>query len=207
VVSYLVVVGVAHVTTLALVAAGRVVGSAPSGGELATVANLRRVDDKVWAGGQPDEEDDYRRLAAAGVRLVVDLRTGAADDEREDDPVLLRRLGMRYVHLPVPDGHAPDPAKVRRFVAFVRGTDGLVYLHCGGGVGRSTAMQAAYLAATGEDPRWWDLVAIGPITLEQGWFAATVDIDRPAPRNVVVRRISEALDAPRRAISRVRGLL
>jgi hypothetical protein len=45
------------------------------------------------------------------------------------------------------------------------------------------------------------MVAIGPHTLAQLWFVATGD------SNVVVRRASEVVDAPRRAWSRIRGLL
>ena len=52
--------------------------------------------------------------SARGVRLVVDLRTGSRDGHRKDDPALLGRLGVGYLALPVPDGHVPSEARVRR---------------------------------------------------------------------------------------------
>ena len=163
------------------------------------VPNFRMVDGRVWAGGQPDAES-YRGLAEGGVRLVVDLRTGAADDPRKDDPGFLESLGIAYVSLPVADGHVPSTDQVGRFATLVQGAPGRVYVHCGGGVGRTSALTAAYAQRSGADAPFADLVAIGPHTLEQLWFVATGD------RNVVVRRVSELADAPRRAWSRLRGL-
>src|SRR5690606_14930387 len=150
--------------------------------------------------------EQYRELAAAGVRLVIDLRTGRGDDRREDDPELLASLGVRYLSLPVPDGHVPSPETIDRIVREVQATDGITFLHCGGGVGRSASAQAAYLAATGRDPSWPELVAIGPITLQQLWFLGAVDSHDPHVPNIVVRRVSELLDAPRRAWSILRAL-
>ncbi|MGH9177973.1 MAG: fused DSP-PTPase phosphatase/NAD kinase-like protein [Acidimicrobiales bacterium] len=174
--------------------------------ELGSVHNLRRVSARVWAGAQPDETE-YRELAAHGVRVVIDLRTGARDDPHEDDDIPLRELGIERLSLPVPDGHVPSESTVRRLVRVIDEADGLVFVHCGGGVGRSAAAQAAYLAALGRDPSDVELLALGPMTLEQLWFVVAV---RPGDRhrtNPVVRRISEGLDAPRRVVSRVGAVL
>lgn len=186
----------------ALVWAGVLV--ARVGGNDATIAmddvpNFRVVDERLWAGGQPHAEA-YRVLAEGGVRLVVDLRTGAADDPKTDDPGLLASLGIAYVSLPVADGHVPSMRQVERFASLVQGAPGRVYVHCGGGVGRTSALTAAYAMRSGAGAPFADMVAIGPHTLEQLWFVATGD------RNVVVRRASEIVDAPRRAWSRVRAL-
>lgn len=163
------------------------------------VPDFRVVDERLWAGGQPDA-GAYRVLAERGVRLVVDLRTGAADDPNTDDPALLESLGIAYVSLPVADGHVPSTAQVGRFAALVQGAPGRVFVHCGGGVGRTSALTAAYAERSGARAPFDDMVAIGPHTLEQLWFVATGD------RNVVVRRASELVDAPRRAWGRIRGL-
>lgn len=191
------------VVTQALVWTGVLVARAAGDNPTSTMVpapNFRVVDERLWAGGQPDAEA-YRVMAARGVRLVVDLRTGEADDPNTDDPGLLASLGIAYVSLPVADGHVPSTAQVRRFTALVQGAAGRVFVHCGGGVGRTSALTAAYEGRSGGRAPFADTVAIGPHTLEQLWFVATGD------SNVVVRRASELLDAPRRALSRFRGLL
>ena len=195
---YSLVVVIAHALMLVGVVAARLVGERPTG-DLAGVHNFRIVDPKMWAGGQPDDEA-YRELAARGVQLVVDLRTGSQDDPRDDDPVLLGRLGVGYLALPVRDGHVPSEAQVRRFLAAVRETEGVVLVHCGGGVGRTSALTAAYLRATGAQPELLSTTAVGPHTVEQLWFVATGDT------NPLVRRASELIDAPRRVWSQLRAL-
>ena len=198
IVVYSLVVLMAHALIVAGVLVARLVGERPTT-DLAGVQNFRAVDRETWAGGQPDA-DAYAALAARGVRLVVDLRTGSRDDPQEDDPALLGRLGVGYLALPVPDGHVPSAAQIRRFVAAVRETEGVVFVHCGGGVGRTSALVAAYLRATGARPGLLETAAVGPHTVEQMWFVATGDT------NPLVRRTSELLDAPRRAWSRLRAL-
>jgi len=169
------------------------------------VPNLRLVSDGVWAGGQPHAEG-YRALAEMGVAVVVDLRTGANDDPREDDPLLLQALGMRYVNLPVKDGHAPGRDVVDAVRALVGRPEGDVFVHCGAGVGRTSALQASLSAALGLPVAVRELLAVGPMSLEQLWVAMFASDDRPVPTHPAVRRLSEALDAPRRALSRVRAL-
>jgi protein tyrosine phosphatase (PTP) superfamily phosphohydrolase (DUF442 family) len=199
IVVYSLVVVITHALVLIGVVAARLVGERPTT-DMAGVHNFRTVDSETWAGGQP-EADAYRELAARGVRLVVDLRTGSRDDPRKDDPGLLERLGVGYLALPVPDGHVPSEAQVGRFLAAVRETGGVVFVHCGGGVGRTSALTAAYLRATGAGPGLVDTTAVGPHTIEQLWFVATGDT------NPLVRRTSELLDAPRRGWSRLRALV
>ena len=198
VIVYALVVVITHALVLVGIVGVRLVSARPTT-HMAGVHNLRTVDSEVWAGGQPDD-DAYRELAARGVRLVMDLRTGARDDPREDDPALLAGLGAGYLALPIPDGHVPSEAQVRRFVAAVRETEGVVFVHCGGGVGRTSALIAAYRRATGARPGLLTTTAVGFHTVEQLWFVATGDT------NPVVRRVSEFLDAPRRAWSRIRAL-
>ena len=205
-----VAVYLAAVVTAQLVIAGAVVVTRmtvgdPRSDEIEGIANFRMVDAKVWFGAQPDPEE-YAALARRGVRTVIDLRTGADDDERLDDEEALRALGISHRWIPVPDGHAPSRQDIRRLLAIVASAQGAVFVHCGGGVGRTTAMQSAYVAASGREPSLAEHVAVGPLTVEQAWVVATARAGSPGTRNVVVRRVSEALDAPRRAISRLRAL-
>lgn len=168
--------------------------------ELPGVPSLRRVDDR---GGQPSA-GDYRGLSAMGVRTVVDLRTGDPGDPHKDDPSFLERLGIGYVALPVRDGHAPDATIVDRFVRLVDRSPGLVFVHCGAGVGRSTSLQAAYLASTGRRLTVLEQLAVGTPSVEQAWYVLRTRPGRPAPRNHVVELLSRLVfDGPRTAFHRL----
>lgn len=203
---YLVLALTVGVAMIGVVLLMRTLNGDPRTDLVAGVENLRFVDDKVWAGGQPDGAG-YRRLAELGVTTVVDLRTGADDDRTDDDEHLLRHLGITYHRVPIPDGHAPNIAQLRRFRTIARASEGIVFVHCGSGVGRTLALEAGYTALEGSDPSAARLLGVGPVTVAQAWFIVDADPDSVQSVNPVVRRISEALDAPRRAFSRVRAML
>ena len=171
-------------------------GSVDAPTEIDGLHNLRVVDDRVWRGRAPDEAG-YKGLADAGVTTVVDLR--AETDLDIPDP-LLADIGIERHALPIRDGQTPRPDEVARFREIVDQSDGLVYVHCGAGVGRTGAMAAAYLVSTGQIGRADALgrnLAIGPPSLEQIWYVAGLDDDSgqpPAP----IKWASRFFDAPRR---------
>jgi uncharacterized protein (TIGR01244 family) len=161
------------------------------------ITHLRLVDDRLLVGGETTP-DQYRGLTEHGVTLVIDTRTGGAADESTDDPQLLDDLGLDYTSLPIPDGRAPTPAQIRRFLEAVADADGRVFAHCGGGVGRSTSLAAAYEAARGQDPSVLEQLATGPPTIEQIWFVATLSPGHPEHHiNPAVAVISRVIDSPR----------
>lgn len=173
--------------------------------ELPGVSNFRVVDAQVVRGDAPSAAG-YRALAARGVTTVVDLR---AEDDLAVPRDLLDRLDVRRVHLPIRDGQTPTPADVRAFLAAVERADGLVYLHCGAGVGRTGAMAAAYLVETGQASGLEALqrnLAVGPPSLEQVVYAAGLDDgERASQPSPVIEMVSRFLDAPRRIWSRLQG--
>jgi hypothetical protein len=174
-------------------ATGRV--DAPA--EITGLHNLRVVDEQVWRGRAPDEAG-YRGLADAGVTTVVDLR--AETDLDIPDP-LLAEIGIERHALPIRDGQTPTPGEVARFREIVEASDGLVYVHCGAGVGRTGAMAAAYLVQTGQTDRADALgrnLAIGPPSLEQIWYVADLDEDDSGHPPAPVKWASRFFDAPRR---------
>jgi protein tyrosine phosphatase (PTP) superfamily phosphohydrolase (DUF442 family) len=170
---------------------------------LPRIKHLRWTDDKLLAGAQPSR-NDYAGLADLGVSLVVDVRMGSDDDPILDDPEYLASLGIDYLRLPIRDGRAPSESTVRRFVDAVGSADGLVFMHCGGGVGRSTSLQAAYEATHGHNPSLWEHLAVGPPTVEQMRFVVAADPGDPTSENLAVSFISRALDAPRRILSLIK---
>ncbi len=136
------------------------------------IKNLREVDDRLLAGAQPTG-DAFERLAARGVTTVVDPRTRVVGEPTLDDPDELAALGMEYVPLPLHDGHAPDAELIESFLAVMEESDGRVFVHCGGGVGRSTTVEMAYRAAVGLDEGVLAQLAIGPPTIEQVFFVSS----------------------------------
>lgn len=175
------------------------------------ITHLRQVDDHLLVGGQTTLPE-YKELAEEhGVTLVVDVRpsrdrAGANRDER-DDPEALKEIGLDYVSLPIPDGRAPTPDQIRRFLEIVDSNDGRVFAHCGGGVGRSTSLAAAYEAANGQDPSVMEQLAVGPPTLEQIWFVGTLEADHPEHGiSPVVAVASRLVDAPRTVYGYMTGL-
>lgn len=166
------------------------------------VMNFQVVDAKVWRGSHPNEAT-YRSLAERGVTDVVDLR---AEEWVDIDEELMERIGLTVHSIPLRDGQIPTEAQVEEFLSIVDDSKGKVYVHCMAGVGRTGAMVAAYLVATGQETPAGALrrnLSVGPPSLEQLAFVAELtpsDADRPNP---VLTGLSRVLDAPRRIWSNI----
>jgi protein tyrosine phosphatase (PTP) superfamily phosphohydrolase (DUF442 family) len=161
------------------------------------VDNFRVVDDRVWRGGHPEGAAAYRSLAEHGVTTVVDLR---AEDDIDVDRGLLEDLGVRWVHLPIRDGQVPSDDEVAAMLDAIAESEGPTFVHCGAGVGRTGAMVAAYQVAIGAATpaeAMFDNLAVGPPSLEQLAFAASLAEGPNRPPALVVA-VSRVLDAPRR---------
>jgi protein tyrosine phosphatase (PTP) superfamily phosphohydrolase (DUF442 family) len=156
------------------------------------VRNFQAVDYKLWRGSAPTMEG-YKNLAARGVTTIVDLRAEKVNVPFNE----LGGLGINYVNLPIRDGQAPTPDQVNRFFSVVDSSNGLVYVHCMAGVGRTGAMVGAYLIQMRERSSGDALMrnmSVGPPSLEQIAFV-TGEAESPNP---VVTALSRVLDGPRR---------
>jgi protein tyrosine phosphatase (PTP) superfamily phosphohydrolase (DUF442 family) len=168
------------------------------------VRKVYALDDRVLRGAQPGITG-FRSLAARGVTTVVDLRPGTgADDEDEE----LRALGIEPVHLPITDGRPPSPSQVRQFVDIARASTGLVFVHCGEGVGRAGTMSAAYRVTTGKvnsSKAVRQSLAVGVLTLEQVAFINSLEREGAHDPPAVATAISRYLDGPRQLFNRFIG--
>ncbi|MGH9183590.1 MAG: protein-tyrosine phosphatase family protein [Acidimicrobiales bacterium] len=169
------------------------------------LAAVRVVDERLWRGPRPSWPD-CAEMAAGGVTTVVDLRS---PDEAQVDEAQLASLGLGLVRIPLRDGQAPSAGQVARFLHAVATSPGTTFVHCGGGVGRTGTMVAAYRVAGGTATARVVLrenLAVGPPTLEQLAFTWGLDGGVRAPSLWVVA-VSRLLDAPRRGWARLRRRL
>ena len=198
---------VANLLIFVGVVVARVLGHSPEVEDgLPDIRNLRRVDERLYASAQPEMEH-YDALADEGFELVIDLRRHVRADPTRDDEGALEDLGLDYLHVPIHDGRAPDSAAVDRVVTAIEGADGKVLLHCGGGVGRTSVMSAAYLASEGVDPSVLDQLGVGPPSIEQIYFVAATGESDPYAGNPFVDAFSRyVVDGPRRLWHFVTGI-
>lgn len=101
--------------------------------------NLGQVTPTLYRGGQPTMEG-LETLAKMGVGVVVDLREGTREAERDE----VTKLGMHYVAIPWHCSH-PDDATVAKFLTVLRNNrDNTIFVHCYFGTDRTGMMIAAY---------------------------------------------------------------
>ena len=117
---------------------------------LIAIKNARVPLDGVLSGGQPTEEE-IERVARAGFKTVVNLRTEGERGSWDEEPAVTA-LGMRYLPLPVEGADGITVENAAR-LAEVLADDELkpLFVHCGSGnrVGALFAMKAFHL--DGED--------------------------------------------------------
>jgi len=105
-----------------------------------TIKNFGQMDERFFRGAQPKEEE-YKELAALGVKTVIDLR----DDPKEYAKTAAEALGMHYVNIPMSDKDYPVAAKIQEFLKLVDDpSTGKFYVHCAGGRHRTGVMGAVY---------------------------------------------------------------
>src|SRR5215831_1992573 len=108
-------------------------------GQLA-IDNFGKVNDNYYRGGQPKRED-YARLAAFGIRTVVDLRQSPVHGEQ----TLVETAGMKFYSIPMNESYPPSESSVRQFLQVVNDpANQPVFVHCKGGRIRTGAMTAVY---------------------------------------------------------------
>ncbi|HEY2962227.1 MAG TPA: tyrosine-protein phosphatase, partial [Pyrinomonadaceae bacterium] len=67
------------------------------------IKNFGQMDDRFYRGAQPKEED-YKQLAAIGIKTIIDLREDPTNYEKRD----AEALGIRYVNIPMSDKDYPQ---------------------------------------------------------------------------------------------------
>ncbi len=123
-------------------AAGKTTASAAQVAALSAIRidNFGAINDTYYRGAQPKGED-YRDLAALGVRTVIDL----TKDGRDDEQGFVEAAGMKFHRIPMTTTDRPSDAAIAEFLAIVNDpANQPVYVHCQGGRHRTGTMTAVY---------------------------------------------------------------
>ena len=72
---------------------------------------------------------DLARLAAIGVRHVINLALADSPGALADEAALMAAAGLRYTHIPVPFG-VPEAAHFGAFCDALEASGGPVHVHC-----------------------------------------------------------------------------
>jgi len=104
------------------------------------IKNFGQMDEQFFRGAQPKEQD-YKDLAALGIKTVVDLRDEPVSYEKRN----VEALGMRYVNIPMSDTEYPQGVQVDQFLKLVGDpATGKLFVHCAGGRHRTGVIGAVY---------------------------------------------------------------
>lgn len=123
---------------LAVVSQGQELNNANS--TAVKIKNFGQMDERFYRGAQPKEQD-YKDLAAIGIKTVIDL----TDKPKEYEKAMVESLGMKYVHIPMIAKKYPTAEATQTFLKVAGDpTTGKFYIHCAGGRHRTGAMGAVY---------------------------------------------------------------
>lgn len=127
-------------TVLALAIVSHAQGVASQNFSTIKIKNFGQMDERFYRGAQPKEED-YKDLAALGIKTVIDLTA----DPKAYEQRLVESLGMKYINIPMEERKYPTEEATRMFLKVASDpATGKFFVHCAGGRHRTGAMGAVY---------------------------------------------------------------
>lgn len=109
----------------------------------AQILNLREPEQNIMSSGQPTE-DQFRILAEAGIRHVINLRP--LEEQEFDEASLVRSLDMEYHSIPVaggPDVTRENAEALYQLLESIAGEPVVIHCATGNRVGALVALSAA----------------------------------------------------------------
>ena len=104
------------------------------------IDNFGQLDEQFYRGARPKPED-FKSLAALGIKTVIDL----TDNSREREKPAVEAAGMRYVNIPIVDKAYPTMEQANEFLKVANDpATGKFFVHCAGGRHRTGVMAAIY---------------------------------------------------------------
>ncbi len=117
-------------------------GAAGWAADLSGVGNFHQINDHLYRGAQPTPEG-FQRLAALGVKTVIDLHDTGSRAEAEKR--MVEADGMRYINIPFAGLGAPSDRQVSKVLSiFNDSAAGPVFVHCRRGADRTGTVVACY---------------------------------------------------------------
>jgi len=93
------------------------------------IFNYLKIDDLITTSGQPTESE-FELIKQAGFQTVVNLAPHDVENSLSDEPALLRRLSLDYIHIPV-DFRNPTETDFSAFCSVLDELrDKKVWIHC-----------------------------------------------------------------------------
>ncbi len=108
---------------------------APQKLQIARIENTYKLSSNLYSGGDPHGLEALTALQKLGIKTIISVDGVAPDIEAA------RKLGMRYVHLPIGYDGVPRSQAVR-MVKAVKSLPGPIYVHCHHGTHRGPAAAA-----------------------------------------------------------------
>ncbi|HEY9233015.1 MAG TPA: tyrosine-protein phosphatase [Blastocatellia bacterium] len=104
------------------------------------IKNFGQMDERFYRGAQPRAED-FKDLAALGIKTVIDLR----DDPASYEKAAAESAGLHYVNIPMSDTRYPKEEQIKQFLKLATNpATGAFYVHCAGGRHRTGVAGAVY---------------------------------------------------------------
>src|SRR5712691_1233493 len=104
------------------------------------IKNFGQMDERFYRGAQPQEQD-YKDLAALGIKTVIDLQAEPKNYEKS----VVESVGMTYINIPMADTAYPTAEATKTFLKVASDpATGKFFVHCAGGRHRTGAMGAVY---------------------------------------------------------------
>lgn len=103
--------------------------------EIRGIENTFRLSPNLYSGGDPHGVESLTALKKLGIRTIISV------DGVTPDVETAKKLGIRYVHLPIGYDGVPR-AQAVRMVKAVKTLPGPVYVHCHHGIHRGPAAAA-----------------------------------------------------------------
>lgn len=115
--------------------------AAPERLELGGIENAYRLSPRLYSGGDPRGAESWKALKRLGIRTIISV------DGATPNVAAARKLGIRYVHLPIGYDGVPR-AQAVKLIKALKSLPGPVYVHCHHGKHRGPAAAALCGLAT-----------------------------------------------------------
>jgi protein tyrosine phosphatase (PTP) superfamily phosphohydrolase (DUF442 family) len=142
--------------------------------------NVYRITPQLYSGSSPEGEEGFRSLRTLGIKTIISVDGAKPDIDRA------KKLGLRYVHLPVGyDGISQEQSL--RLAKAMRELPGPVYIHCHHGKHRGPAAAIAHLCldeSCGLDTVVAEMRRAGTDPHYTGLFASAKAFRRPSPQEL-----------------------